>query len=124
MIELKSQPNEARCHKTRITHVLSLPPCCPVSRNPGPFSEIEIAYSPRETILEVEALRAYIDSYQGGRGNVRSMEGMIQQICQDAADLLDTTVHCTARLNLLPQQQETVECSANPKFKSGLACLP
>lgn len=104
MIDLKTQPNEARCHKMRVTHTLSIPPCCPVSKNPLEGSEIEIAYTPREVILEVEALRVYIDSYQGGRGDVRSMEGMIQQICQDCANLLDTPVHCIARLNLCRDQ--------------------
>lgn len=75
-------------------------------------SEIEISYSPANFILEVAALRAYVDSYQNGRGDVRSMEGMIQAICQDAANTVQTMVHCTARLTLNPGQLEVVECSA------------
>lgn len=117
MSDLKTQPNEARCRRTRIKHALSVPPCCPVSHNPMTGSVIEISYSPKQFLLEVDALRAYVDSYKGGRGNVRSMEGMIQAICQDAANTLGAMVYCLARLNLAPDQQEEVECSALPKSK-------
>lgn len=112
MKTLKTQPNEARCHKTRITHTLSIPPCCPVSANPMAGSEVEISYSPASFILEVDALREYIDSYPGGRGDVRSMEGMIQQITQDAANCVRVMVHSVARLVIAPNQREIVECAA------------
>lgn len=61
-------------------------------------------------------LRAYVDSYQGGRGEVRSMEGMIQQIAQDCSDTIKTPVWVRAHLNITPSQQMYLECSALPRL--------
>ena len=114
---LAVQKNEERCGRrtTKETHVLSIPPCCPVTLNPHAGSEIEISYIPHEFHLEVASLRAYVDNYQGGRGDVRSMEGMIQQITQDCADAVQTRVNTRAVLNLYPNQKMILECLANPK---------
>lgn len=111
---LKTQPNEHRCERTTVTHVLSIPPCCPVSGNPLEGSTAWISYTPKLHLLEVEALRHYIDSYKGGRGEVRSMEGMIQNIAQDCADLIRSEVTVRADLNILPSQNMTVECVGYP----------
>lgn len=113
--KLKTQPNEERCNSMKSIHALDLKPCCPISGNPLPGSVIEIEYRAGNYLLEVEALRAYVDSYQGGRGDVRSMEGMIQQITQDCANTLKCAVHVTARLNLKPEQRMILECSAHAK---------
>jgi NADPH-dependent 7-cyano-7-deazaguanine reductase QueF len=96
------------------THSLELLPCCPISGNPMPGSRIEIKYTPRELILEVESLRAYIDSYQGGRGVIRSMEGMVQAITQDAANAVQTHVCVYAHLQINPSQLMYLECVAEP----------
>lgn len=96
-------------------HVLSLKPCCPISGNPQAGSEIEIEYRASKYLLEVVALREYMDSYIGGRGEVRSMEGMIQQITQDVANTIKTAVHVTARLNIAPEQKMILECAAHAK---------
>lgn len=115
MKTLQTQPNENRCATTHVNHAISIPPCCPISGNPLKGSLLEICYSPIKFVLEVEALRQYVDSYKGGRGDVRSMEGMIQNICQDSADCVAVPVRVKARLNLRPNQQMTVDCTANPK---------
>jgi NADPH-dependent 7-cyano-7-deazaguanine reductase QueF len=115
MANLKTQPNEARCACTQVTHTLSLPACCPVSQNPQPGSTLEIKYIPHLYLLEVQALRDYIDSYQGGRGDVRSMEGMIQAIAQDCANCIRMEVSVIAQLVLLPAQSMTVDCLARPR---------
>lgn len=94
-------------------HILPLKPCCPISGNPVTGSAIEIEYRADELLLEVISLREYVDSYQGGRGDIRSMEGMIQQITQDCANAVKTSVHVTARLNIHPRQSMTLECSAH-----------
>lgn len=112
-MELATQRNEKRCHTMKETHRLELKPCCPISGNPLAGSVIEIEYRVDELVLEVAALRAYVDSYQGGRGDVRSMEGMCQQITQDCADAVQTSVWTRATLNIAPEQQMIVECSAN-----------
>lgn len=109
---LKTQPNERRCHRMEETHILTIPPCCPVSGNPRPGSTIEIRYSPAKQILEVASLRAYVDSYKGGKGDIRSMEGMIQAITQDCANAVGVMVHTLALLNISPRQKMRLECSA------------
>lgn len=112
LVQLKTQPNENRCKRTKETHILDLPPCCPISKNPKRGSALEIQYTPEDRVLEVASLRAYVDSYKGGRGDVRSMEGMIQQITQDCANAVKTTVHVVATLNLNPRQKMNLECAA------------
>lgn len=112
---LKTQPNEERCHSMKSVHALDLKPCCPMSGNPLAGSIIEIEYRADRHLLEVEALRQYVDSYIGGRGDVRSMEGMIQQITQDCANTLGCMVHVTARLNIAPEQRMILECAAHAK---------
>lgn len=113
--KLKTQRNESRCNSMKSVHSLDLKPCCPISGNPLAGSVLEIEYRAGDHLLEVEALRRYVDSYQGGRGDVRSMEGMIQQITQDCANILKTSVHTTARLNIAPEQRLNLECSAHAK---------
>ena len=110
---LKTQPNENRCSYTIETHIVALPSCCPVSHNPQAGSTIAIRYRARFCVLEVESLVKYLDSYIGGRGPIRSMEGMIQQITSDCAKVLRTTVEVRAELNLLPEQKMILECKQN-----------
>lgn len=114
MVVLTTVPNEARCLWTRETHYLDVPSCCPVSGNPIPLSTVKITYEPNKVILEVESLRAYIDSYKGGRGEVRSMEGMIQTIAQDAANILRVYVRVKACLSIKPHQKMLLKCAASP----------
>jgi NADPH-dependent 7-cyano-7-deazaguanine reductase QueF len=99
---------------TEMSHRLEICACCPVSGNPLDGSALLIQYKPGAKILEVAALRSYIDSYQGGRGSVRSMEGMIQQIAQDCAQILEVNVTIVAELLIAPVQQMTVKCYAYP----------
>lgn len=112
MPEILTQPNEKRCHRTRETHILPLAECCPYSHNPRPGSEIQISYDVTDKILEVESLRAYVDSYIGGKGEIRSMEGMIQAITQDCADAAGTMCHTVAELVIEPNQRMRLECAA------------
>jgi 7-cyano-7-deazaguanine reductase len=99
----------------RETHILPLLNCCRVTRNPQEGSVLEISYSPDERILEVASLRAYVDSYVGGRGDIRSMEGMIQNITQACADVVGVMVHSLALLVIEPNQKMRLECSALSK---------
>lgn len=111
-MELKTQPNEHRCAETTVAHEIPLPQCCPISGNPQPGSFARIYYAPEKFMLEVTALKAYIDSYQGGRGEIRSMEGMIQAICQDCANCVEVDVSVIAELVIEPGQKMFVECEA------------
>jgi len=113
-VDLKTQPNEARCTRTTQTHELDLPPCCPRSGNPLAGSSIAITYTPAETHIEVASLRKYVDSYQGGRGSIRSMEGMIQQIARDCSEAVGVPVTVTARLVINPGQRMTLTCDHSP----------
>src|SRR6187399_725040 len=113
MPAILTQPNEKRCHRTRETHILPLEKCCPMSGNPMPGSEIEISYDLADRILEVESLRQYVDSYIGGKDDIRSMEGMIQAITQDCANAVGTMCHVVANLVIAPNQKMRLECSAH-----------
>lgn len=100
---LKAMPNECQI-ATLSTHIIPLPQCCPVSRNPQPGSLITVMYRPVPTVLEVYSLTAYVNLY-GTRNapyGIRNMETMIQQIAQDCADLLGvyTLVGAILRLQL------------------------
>jgi NADPH-dependent 7-cyano-7-deazaguanine reductase QueF len=113
--KLHTQRNEKRCRHTVEKHILLLPRCCPVTQNPQPGSRLVIKYKPLTMILEVQSLYDYIQSYVGGRGDVRSMEGMIQNITQDCANAVLTYVKTKALLLLEPEQKMKLKCEAWPK---------
>jgi NADPH-dependent 7-cyano-7-deazaguanine reductase QueF len=92
------------------THILPLTPACPISGNPQAGSTVSIIYTPGNLLLEVESLRAYVDSYTGGKGDIRSMEGMIQAITTDAANILQVPVEVRADLNIRPNQKMLLKC--------------
>lgn len=110
--QIDTQPNEKRCNRTEMRHILNLSPACPVSQNPRPGSKIIIKYEPAEKILEVASLLSYVESYKGGRGEIRSMEGMIQAITQDCANSVGVPVYVKAKLLLDPSQRMIVKTSA------------
>jgi NADPH-dependent 7-cyano-7-deazaguanine reductase QueF len=114
-MELLTQPNEHRCFDMVEVHTLPLTPACPYSGNPKAGSKIKIVYKPASCILEVASLRAYVDSYKGGKGDIRSMEGMIQQITQDCANAVRVGIELTAELIIDPNQEMKLICTAHPK---------
>jgi NADPH-dependent 7-cyano-7-deazaguanine reductase QueF len=103
-MELATQPNEHKAEIALESHRLDLPQCCPVSGNPQPGSYIVISYAPADLVLEVYALRKYINEFVGGRGDVRSMEGMIAQIAQDCRQAVGVKVKVRAYLIINPGQ--------------------
>jgi NADPH-dependent 7-cyano-7-deazaguanine reductase QueF len=90
-------------------HTLTIPPCCPVSKNPVKAS-ITIRYMPMGQSLEVGSLLAYIHSFRGGLkdelGNivVRDMEGMIMRIREDCEQVLGVSVEIDTTWDVLPRQ--------------------
>jgi NADPH-dependent 7-cyano-7-deazaguanine reductase QueF len=106
---LKTLPNSTTGNM-RETHILPIPPCCPVSKNPRPGSTITISYRPSGCSLEIASLYAYIHAFRGGLYDdhgqlvIRDMEGMIQRIADDCASLLGVDVEVIADLQLLPRQ--------------------
>lgn len=111
---IKTQPNEKRCGETVERHEFELPPCCPITKNPQTGSCVKIKYRPDKTILEVDSLHGYIREYIGGRLDVRSMEGMIQNIAQDCANSVGVKVKVSARIILQPIQKMKLVCTAYP----------
>lgn len=95
-------------------HEFDLPQCCPITKNPQFGSTVTIRYRPNMLLLEVAAVYDYIKEYIGGRLDVRSMEGMIQNIAQDAADSVGVKVKVTGRLILQPPQRMKLVCTAWP----------
>lgn len=111
---IATQPNEKRCGSTVERHELDIPTCCPISKNPLPGSILKIKYRPDKLLLEVASLSDYIREYIGGRLDVRSMEGMIQNIAQDCANAIGVKVRVRATLMLQPKQIMKLECKAWP----------
>ena len=112
---LKLQLNERRCAFTEHEHDLEISGFCPVSGNPRDGSRVRISYKGKDGFLEVAALRAFVESYRGGKGEVRSMEGMLQEIAQVCADCLQVDVKLAALLLIEPEQMMRVTCYAFPK---------
>lgn len=113
---IKTQRNERRCGEMIERHEFLLPQCCPVTKNPQPGSYIRIRYRPWWEILEVQSLHDYIKEYIGGRLDVRSMEGMIQNIAQDCANAAAVSVRVKAKLILQPPQTMKLICTAYPSI--------
>ena len=92
-------------------HILDIPVCCPVSKNPRSGSTITISYYPAGQSLEVASLIAFIHTFKGGLYDdagqliVRDMEGMIQHIAQECARVLAIPVTIEADLQILPRQR-------------------
>lgn len=110
---IKTQPNEKRCGEMVERHELELPQRCPMTKNPQPGSFIRIRYRPANFILEVQSLHDYIKEYIGGRLDVRSMEGMIQNIAQDCANASGVKVRVKAKMILNPPQTMKLICAAH-----------
>lgn len=114
MTELEIQPNENRCAFTEHEHVLEIFDMCPVTGNPLCGSTISIKYRGEKGFLEVASLRTFVNSYAGGKGSVRSMEGMLQEIAQACADVLEVDVVLSSYLRIEPNQNMKVTCYAFP----------
>ena len=114
--KLKIQPNEKRCAFTEHEHDLKVHGFCPVSGNPQEGSGILISYKGDNGFLEVAALKAFVQSYSGGKGDVRSMEGMLQEIAQECANALGVDVKLRSFLRIEPEQIMKVTCYAFPKL--------
>ena len=108
MTQLATRPNVGTGIEA---HTLALPPCCPVSHNPCAGSTITICYRPKEKVLDVIPLPAYIHRFVGGwhteqgKIDIRDMEAMIQRIADDCAASLHVPVRVYADLILRPASQ-------------------
>lgn len=111
-----TQPNTQRV-PTWEWHILPFRGMCPFSGNPQAGSQLVILYRPERTFLEVYALNAYVASFKGGRGEIRDMEGMIQTIAQDCANVLDTCVSVGAFIRLHDGNSMCVTCQAMPQYQ-------
>jgi NADPH-dependent 7-cyano-7-deazaguanine reductase QueF len=107
---LKTMP----CDPQRIMHTLPLPSCCPISGNPLSGSAIRLRYQAEGRVLEVYDLKRYLEGFMGGWGQVRTMEGMVQQIADDAAHAVGVPVAVRATLLLHPGQQMTLRAKGTP----------
>jgi len=110
MIELQTIEN-ATNGTAHLQHVLEIPPCCPVSKNPRSGSTITISYYPCGRSLEIASLYAYIHTFIGGKRDeqgelvVRDMEGMLMAIARHCAQTLGQSVTLEADLQLVPRQR-------------------
>lgn len=87
---------------TFVSHEVAIPPCCPVSANPAAGSVVTICYRPDGIVFPVEDLVDMINGYVGGRGEVRNMEEMIQDIASRVSTIVRVPVRAIANLNIIP----------------------
>lgn len=85
-----------------VSHTVTLPPCCPMSGNPLDGSTVTISYRPNGIVLPVEDLAEMVAEYVGGRGAIRGMEEMVQEICTRSRDIVKVPVRAVARLLIKP----------------------
>ena len=121
MLALKVLPNNTTGQRLFEQHVLDLPTCCPISKNPRPGSRITISYRAKEMILDITPLYAYIHRFVGGLYNetgeleVRDMEGMLLRIAQDCSQVVGVPVRVTAQLIVLPKQEMRIVTRGYPE---------
>lgn len=86
------------------THIIAIPPLCPVSHNPMTGSTLVLSYIPKKCVLEVYSIEAFIKSFVHGREwkgvFIRDMEQTIHVIHEHAQDVLETFVYVRAKLIL------------------------
>lgn len=116
MKRLMTQRNTQRGIPVTEWHILPFSDMCPFSHNPQVGSYLSILYQPERTFLEVYTLEAYVNDYKGGRGDVRDMEGMIQRVAQDCANVLDTGVCVGAMIRLHDGNTMIVMARAMPCY--------
>lgn len=85
-----------------VSHSAPIPQCCPVSGNPLPGSKVTVSYVPAGVVFPVEDLAAFVAEYVGGRGSVRGMEEMIQELANRVRDAVGVRVRASADLIINP----------------------
>lgn len=113
---LLTQPNTRPMICTYSTHTITFGDMCSVSHNPQAGSTLTISYRAHLLFLEVDSLYASVTAYRGGKDDIRDMEGMIQQIAQDAANALDTGVCVGAYIRLHDGSAMTIIHQAIPMY--------
>ena len=98
-----------------LSHSTPIPQCCPVSGNPLPGSKLTVCYRPDDVVFPVEDLASFVSEYVGGRGDIRGMEEMIQELAVRVRDVVRVPVRAYADLVIKPPfggDQQTMRVSA------------
>ncbi|NTG86176.1 hypothetical protein G6L15_08455 [Agrobacterium rhizogenes] len=85
-----------------VSHTVPIPSCCPVSGNPLRGSKLTVCYAPDEIVFPVEDLASFVAEYVGGRGDIRGMEEMIQELATRVRDIVHVPVRSFADLLIRP----------------------
>lgn len=100
---------------TFVSHSTPIPQCCPVSGNPLPGSKLTVCYMPNTVVFPVEDLAEFVSEYVGGRGDIRGMEEMIQELAARVRDVVGVPVRAFADLIIQPPfggDQQTMRVAA------------
>lgn len=85
-----------------VSHLVPIPECCPVSKNPKAGSTIRVSYLPRAIVVPVEDLEEKVRGYIGGFQSIRGMEEMIQDIARWCSGETGVSVRAVADLIIQP----------------------
>lgn len=115
MTPLQLQPRLSN-RSIAMQHLLPLPPCCPVSKNPREGSTINIEYTTTGDVLDVLYIAKYLATFVNGKGEIRSAEDMIEQIADDVLAVLacdNADVVVTAKIVLGDGETLNIQVSRN-----------
>jgi hypothetical protein len=104
----------------QVRHKVSLPVCCPISKNPREGSTLTVVYQPAGSVLEVYSVVSVVNLFRGGfpgRGPYRAernMEGMVDLLARMAADAVGVPVRVQADL-VLDAGSMRVTAKAGPR---------
>lgn len=85
-----------------VSHLVPIPECCPVSKNPREGSTIRVSYRPARIVVPVESLESKVRGYIGGFESIRGMEEMIQDIARWCSSETGVPVRAVADLIIQP----------------------
>jgi 7-cyano-7-deazaguanine reductase len=111
MMNLKTIENPKISKLTKQTHEVNVPALCPKTGNPISGSTFTIAYTPKDTILELYSINEYIASFIGSN-EVRDLELFTQIVARDCRALLEVEVNVIGKFVLNIGQVVICECVA------------
>ena len=110
-MNILTQERTARCHHTKESHVVTLPPN-PQLNNDELRSKLTISYEPARKVLDVQSLRDYINASAEAHPDIPGMAELVEQIAQECANAVGRVVTATGELKVSADQTLIVECVA------------
>ena len=112
--------------ETAVHHIVDIPPCCPKTGNPLAGSKLLLSYRPSGIVFPVEQLQDMVAEYVNGRGDIREMESMIQDIALRVSAVIGARCRVRADLVIKPPfggDNQRMVVSAFGVVEGGRKCI-